>query len=167
MILRKEGVKNIRNLRVQLHRHHAQASMEYLIVVGVAFLVMLPAIYFFFTFSKESGQEIATSQLDAVGREMVQTAETLLYSGPGSKTTMKVSIPEGVFGASIVDRREIVFNVSTSAGNSELLFFSRVNLTAQGCGPLGQCDLQGISTPGAKQIRLTALNTSVLVEQVG
>ena len=144
-----------------------QASMEYLIVVGVAFLVMIPATYFFFSFSKESGQEISTSQLDSVGREMVETAESLLYSGSGSKTTMKLSMPEGVQHALIVDQRELVFNVSTAIGYSELVFFSRVNLTAaQGCG-IGSCSIPELASSGTKQVRLTALNSSVLIEQVG
>ncbi len=145
----------------------AQASMEYLIVVGVAFLVMIPTIYFFFSYSKDSGQEISTSQLDSIGREMVQTAETLLYSGSGSKTTMKLSIPQGVQHAFIVDQREIVFNASTAIGYSELVFFSRVNLTSSlGCG-LGPCTIPGIAAAGTKQVRLTALNSSVLIEQIG
>jgi len=144
-----------------------QASMEYLIVVGIAFLVMIPATYFFFSFSKESGQEISTSQLDSIGREMVETAESLFYGGSGSKTTMRLSIPEGVQHALIVDQRELVFNVSTAIGHSELVFFSRVNLTsAQGCG-VGSCSIPQLASAGTKQVRLTALNSSVLIEQIG
>jgi hypothetical protein len=142
--------------------------MEYLIVVGIALLFMLPATYFFFSFSKESGREISTSQLDAVGREIVETAESLYYSGAGSKTTLQASIPEGVLSASIVDQRELAFNISSAAGYSELVFFSRVNLTnAQQNCQLGPCSIQELASAGAKQIRLTALNSSVMIEQIG
>jgi hypothetical protein len=145
----------------------AQASMEYLIVVGLAFLVMIPSIYFFFNFSKESGQEISLSQIDAIGREIVRTSESILYSGPGSKTTMTIGIPEGVVGASLYDQRELAFNVSTASGDSELVFFSRVNLSIpQGCS-LGPCPIDWLGTPGTKQVRLIALNTSVRIEQAG
>jgi hypothetical protein len=144
-----------------------QASVEYLIVVGVAFLVMIPAIFFFFNFSKETGQDISLSQLDAVGREMVQAAETLYYGGVGSKTTMEISIPLGVNHAFIADQRELVFNASTNAGELELVFFSRVNLTTSGGCSLGQCDIAELGVPGAKQVRLTALDNAVRIEQVG
>ncbi len=152
---------------MRAHRPVGQASVEYLIVVGVAFLVMIPAIFFFFNFSNETGQDISLGQLDAIGREMVQTAETLYYGGIGSKTTMKLSIPDGVHHAFIADQRELVFNTSTGSGELEMVFFSRVNLTTlSGCS-IGQCDFAELGTPGTKQVRLTALNDSVLIEQVG
>jgi hypothetical protein len=81
---------------------------------------------------------------------------------------MKLSIPEGVQFARIVDQRELVFNASTSTGYSELVFFSRVNLTTsqQNCG-LGPCGIPQLASAGAKQVRLTALNNSVMIEQIG
>jgi flagellar basal body-associated protein FliL len=146
----------------------SQASMEYLIVVGVALLFMVPATYFFFSFSKNSGQEISASQLDAIGREMISTAESLYYSGEGSKATLKLTIPEEVITALIVDQRELVFNTSSTFGYSELVFFSRVNLTnsLQSCHE-GSCELPELGEPGVKQIRLTALENMVTIEKVG
>ena len=145
----------------------SQASMEYLIVVGIAFLVMIPAIYFFFSFSRESGMEISTNQLDAIGREIVQTSESIFYSGAGSKTTLTLTMPEGLLSARIMDQRELVFNISTAVGYSELVFFSRVNLTSTSDCHLGPCVLPQVGSPGAKKVQLTALNNSVLIEQVG
>ena len=151
-----------------MNRWRGQASVEYLIVVGIAFLFMIPATYFFFNFSRESGQEISTSQLDAAGREIIQTAESLFYSGEGSKITMKLSIPEGVQAAYLVDQRELMFNTSTPTGYSELVFFSRVNLTnSQQTCHLGACAIPELAIAGAKQIQLQALDTQVSIQQVG
>src|SRR3989344_5190731 len=112
----------------------SQASMEFLIVIGIAFLVIVPATYFFLNFSRESAEEISFYQLEAIGRSMIDTSESLFYTGEGSKTILSVNMPNGIEGATIIDKREMVFNISTAAGYSDFVFISRVNLTtAQAC----------------------------------
>ncbi len=146
-------------------RREGQASFEYLIIVGLAFLVIIPATYFFFNFSKESGEEISSHQLEALGRTIIDSAESLFYAGEGSKTILRIDIPKGVEKAFIIDQRELVFNVSTSSGYTEFLFISRVNLTTpQGCGQ-GVCIAQELSESGVKNFRILALNNSVRIEQ--
>ena len=138
--------------------------MEYLIVVGLAFLVMVPATYFFFNFSKESGEEISFYQFEAIGRSVVDTSESLFYTGEGSKTVLKVNVPDGIEKAYIIQGRELVFNVSSSAGYSEILFISRVNLTTgQDCS--SSCLVEALSESGVRSIRIEALNASVRIGQ--
>ena len=139
--------------------------MEYLIVVGLAFLVMVPTTYFFFNFSKESSEEVTFYQLEAIGRAIVDTSESLFYTGEGSKTILKISIPKGIEGASLIDGRELVFNVSSSAGYSEIIFISRVNLTS-GNSCKGVCVLEPLSAPGVLSIQIEVQNDSVRIAKV-
>ncbi|HLD87122.1 MAG TPA: hypothetical protein VJB12_03580, partial [Candidatus Nanoarchaeia archaeon] len=133
--------------------------MEYLIVVGLAFLVMVPATYFFFNFSKESSEEVSYFRIEAIGRTVVDTSESLFYTGEGSKTVINVNVPEGVEKATIVAGREMVFNVSSSAGYSDMVFFSRVNLTTGGSCQ-SSCIIEGLSDSGVRSLRLVALNST-------
>ncbi len=140
--------------------------MEFLIVVGFAFFVIIPATYFFLNFSRESAEEISYYQFEDIGRSIVDTAESLFYHGRGSKTTLTLRMPKGIENAAIMDKRELVFNVSTSAGYSEFVFFSRVNLTTAASCVQSMCPVQELGSAGVRNIRLIALNSSVAIEQV-
>ena len=59
----------------------AQASMEYLLVAGLIILVILPSIYIFYSYSHRSNVEISQSQLNKVGRGIVDAAEEVYYLG--------------------------------------------------------------------------------------
>src|SRR3989338_599919 len=143
----------------------SQSSMEFLIVIGIAFLVIVPATYFFLNFSRESAEEITFYQFEAIGRDIVSTAESLFYSGESSKTVISLRMPKGIESAAIIDKRELVFNVSTSSGYTDFVFFSRVNLTpSASCGG-SVCALEELSSAGVRNIKLTALDSSVQIEQ--
>lgn len=139
--------------------------MEFLIVIGIAFLVIVPATYFFLNFSRESAEEITFYQFEAIGRDIVSTAESLFYSGESSKTVISLRMPKGIESAAIIDKRELVFNVSTSSGYTDFVFFSRVNLTPSvSCGG-SVCAIEELSSAGVRNIKLTALDSSVQIEQ--
>ena len=63
--------------------------MEYLLVVALTFAIMVPTTYLFYNYSKESGQEITDAQATKIGRNIVDTSETIFYSGQGSKTVIE------------------------------------------------------------------------------
>ena len=59
--------------------------MEYLLVVALTFAIIVPTTYLFYNYSKESSQEITDAQVAQLGRSIVDAAESILYSGKGSK----------------------------------------------------------------------------------
>jgi len=105
----------------------AQASMEYLLVAGLIILVILPSIYIFYSYSHRSNVEISQSQLNKVGRGIVDAAEEVYYLGEPSKTTLELTMPEGVIGMEIWRNQELVFFLNDG---SEIAFKSRVNITS-------------------------------------
>ena len=52
----------------------AQVSMEYLLVAGLITLVILPSIYIFYSYSHRSNQEIAQSQVNRFGTQIIDAA---------------------------------------------------------------------------------------------
>src|SRR3989338_11308329 len=107
-----------------------QSSLEYLMIVAITFLVIVPTTYLFYSYSRESGQEITDSQITKMGRNMVDAAESIFYSGQGSKTVLDLDVPESVHNVTIISGREIVFKTLTNSGFTEIVFFSQVNITA-------------------------------------
>src|SRR3989338_6878306 len=88
--------------------HLSQSSMEYLLVVALTLAIIVPTTYLFYSYSKESSQEITDAQISKLGRSIVDTAESIFYSGQGSKTVIDLNIPDGVDSALIIDVRELV-----------------------------------------------------------
>ena len=145
-----------------------QSSLEYLLVVAITFAIIIPAAYLFYSYSKESSQDIIDAQLAKIGRDIVDAAESIYYSGQGSKTVLEVSVPDNVDSASIIDGRELVFNITTEFGTTEVVFFSSVNLSTTGSNcVVNVCSLSVLGNSGLKKVKLEAVNkNSVSIDTI-
>lgn len=142
--------------------------MEYLLVVALTFAIIVPTTYLFYNYSKESSQEITDAQITKLGRSIVDAAETIFYSGQGSKTTLELNVPDSIDSALIIDGKELVFNVTTTFGTSEIVFFSSVNITtiSSNCNA-NICILPELASSGIKKVKLEAITKdSIRIETV-
>lgn len=137
----------------------AQSSLEYLLVVALTFAIIVPTTYLFYNYSKESSQEITDAQVTKLGRIIVDAAESIFYSGQGSKTTLELAIPDNIQSVVIIDGREIVFNVTTSFGISEIVFFSSANLTTNGSCNANVCNIPGLANSGLKKVKIEMISS--------
>lgn len=136
----------------------SQSSLEYLLVVALTFAIIIPTTYLFYSYSKESSQQITDAQITNLGKSIVDSAETMFYSGQGSKSTLDINVPDNVMSAVIIDGKELVFNVTTSYGVSEIVFFSSVNITTgSGCAA-NICNLPQLAQSGVKKVKVEAIN---------
>ena len=150
------------------HLVKAQGSMEYLLVIALTFAIIVPTAYLFYNYSKESSQEISDAQITKVGKSIVDTASSIFYSGQGSKTVLELNIPTNVDSAVIIDNKELVFNITTDFGVSEVVFFSSVNITASILNCNGNvCNLADLASTGFKRVKIEVINKdSVDVEVI-
>ena len=136
-----------------------QSSLEYLLIIALTFAIIVPTTYLFYNYSKESGQEITDAQITNLGRSIVDTAALIFYSGQGSKTVLELNIPDNIVSAEIIDGRELVFNMTTSFGVSEIVFFSSVNITTTGSNcNANVCKLPDLASPGIKKVKIEAIS---------
>lgn len=91
-------------------------------------VITVPVVILFYTFTADSRDQIVTSQINQISSEIVDAAESVYFLGKPSQTTIKVSIP-GQIKAVGLDNKELVFNVSTRAGISEIVHASSVDLS--------------------------------------
>jgi uncharacterized protein (UPF0333 family) len=102
----------------------AQVSMEFLLVVGFAFLMTVPLIVIFYQQSQSINTEVSATQIDKVGSEVRDAADEVYYLGSPSKKSISIFMPEGVKGVSFInndDGASINFNVSSPSGNYEVV----------------------------------------------
>lgn len=137
-------------------------------IIGLTFGIITPTIYLFYSYTRESNIQIVDSQINSIGRNIVNTAESIYYSGEHSKTIIEFNMPENVNGISIISERELVFDVTTEFGNTDIVFFSDVNITANPNYCTGNiCDLSHIASQGYQKIRIESISegTEVLIEK--
>lgn len=136
------------------YRKKSQASLEYLIVFSLAFVLLLPMIYLFYEYSMQFSQQINTNAVAVIGNDIINAAESVFYMGRGSRLTLEVTMPDGVKNISILynwdkNINEFVFELFDS---TQMAFFSNVNIN-------GTFDKTAISQ-GLKNIRVEAVNNS-------
>lgn len=143
----------------RFYPNKAQSSLEYLLVVALTLVIIVPTTYLFYNYSKESSEEITDAQLTKLGRTLLDTAESLFYTGQGSKSVVDVNVPENIASAVIIDGRELVFNITTNFGTSEIVFISTVNISTKGssCNE-NVCTIPELATSGLKKVKLEVLN---------
>lgn len=145
----------------------SQSSLEYLLVVALTLAIIVPTTYLFYNYSKESSQEITDSRITNLGRGIVDTAESIFYSGQGSKATVELDVPDNIASAIIIDGRELVFNATTDLGVSEIVFFSSVNMTAAALDcSANVCRLPKLASSGLKKVKIEAIGSSVMIEVI-
>ena len=137
----------------------SQAALEYLMIIALTFAIIIPTVYLFFNYSRESNVEITDSQLNSIGRNIINTAESIYYSGEHSKTILEFNMPDNIDDIQIISGRELVFDVVTEFGNTDIVFFSDVNITSASGSCIGEvCDLSSIASKGFQRLRIESIN---------
>lgn len=117
---------------------HAQVSMEFIMIVAISMMILLPGIYFFRNFAFESNDKILNSRLDEVASTILMKAKKMYYYGPPSKSTMQIDMPPQIGNMYIIANPDNVDNVEyylmytvlTSRGPEAVSYYSDIPLKA-------------------------------------
>jgi len=107
----------------------SQASMEFLVVFGFVFLMMIPLIVIFFDQTGYVQDTIGESQIRNIMLKIVNKAESVYYTGGSSKTTIKAYLPEGVQNINISSRTIRVIYLTKKGIYHNIEAGSLVNMT--------------------------------------
>lgn len=78
-----------------------QVAMEFLMITGFFLLIVIPTIFYFYTYTQESTIDVEISKASAIGNSVIETAETVYYYGKDAKLTMNIDLPSGVQNMSV------------------------------------------------------------------
>jgi len=106
----------------------AQLSIEYLIIIGFAFLITVPLTILFLLESNSTSDTVSIAQAQQVAQKIISAAEAIGYSGEPCFTTLKVSMPKNVDSV-IISEQELTIKLKIQSGISDVVEFSAVNLT--------------------------------------
>lgn len=108
-----------------MERSRAQVSLEYMLIVGIIFVIMIPIFYYA---ARESTDQIRLNQAEDAVNTLARTADSLYALGPGSRDYVTVTMPSGVSGSS-VNGSEITLRLDIFGARSDILAFSQAPLT--------------------------------------
>ena len=158
---------------VVLRKTKGQASLEYMIVVGVSLAVLLPTIYLFMNYSTTSQASIDISRLNTIGNRIISNAEKIYYLGPPSKITIEETFPSNIEEMYLIWRpgaptptSELVIRIRTANGATEKVFLSDLQLVKPGtpvtANSINNFTVTGSKiSSGSKKIQISANDTWV------
>ncbi|MFP4523298.1 MAG: hypothetical protein ACOCQQ_01840 [Candidatus Nanoarchaeia archaeon] len=73
-----------------------QSSVEYIFVVALALLLIIPGTIIFFQYSQNSQKAIVSSQIYKIGNDLVGTGELMYSVGENSWQTIEINFPSSV-----------------------------------------------------------------------
>ncbi|MEA3431033.1 MAG: hypothetical protein U9R08_07200 [Nanoarchaeota archaeon] len=144
-------------------KKRGQFSLEYLLVVGFALVIIIPITYWGYTSFQESRAEINVAAVNKIGYSIVNNAKNVYYLGKLSRVTLELNFPEGIENITVVTddqvddsgdpTGEILYYLEIDVFDSEILFRSDV--------PLSGDFIPVNYNPGIKNVKLQYLTTDV------
>jgi len=102
----------------------AQVALEYLIIVSLGIILIIPIFYYALTQSSES---ILISQAQDTVNSVAKTADYVDSLGSGSSSKIVAIIPSNVINSSI-QNKTILLRIRTSSGDTDVIAFTKTNV---------------------------------------
>ena len=150
-------------------KKRGQFAVEHIMVVGIGLLVIIPVIYMFYSYSSSQADQAMIAQVQKIGHEIVDNAETIYYMGEPAKVTIKEAFPDKINSIKVLGdgtHYELVFKVGDTG--SENSFVSDVPIQGPFYEEIGvRCDDQSVNGAcyhaGKRSISLIALGDNVSI----
>ncbi len=103
----------------------SQVATEFLTIVSISIIILIPIVYFSFFYSYET---TTLAQSQKAVKNIAETADYIYSLGNGSQTKIQISIPQSVVGSSVSDYT-INLKISNRAGVSDVIAIIKANVT--------------------------------------
>jgi hypothetical protein len=139
-----------------------QGAFEYILVVAIAMILIVPGVILFYNYSLKSNDEVMRSQIDMIGNDIMDAAEKVYYIGEYSWQSVKVDVPDKVTNIYILGNSELVIDYHSIAGDSQAVFFSdNINISAGG----NAGSISNSIHPGLNIIKVISMGSYVLINE--
>ncbi|MBI2140371.1 hypothetical protein HYU14_05585 [Candidatus Woesearchaeota archaeon] len=109
-----------------------QVASEYIILLGIVFVITIPLLYYVF---RESAVTVQLNQADETINALVKAADNVYAFGPGTKKYLWVNVPGGI-RSSLLDNKTIQYQIEIFGGISDV--FGLTQGDVRGTLPLGE-----------------------------
>ncbi len=102
-----------------------QAGIEYLIIVGFVSFAVLSVLLLSNYYSGLTKDKLRLNQADSFFIQVINSAETVFFSGEPSRVTISLYLPSGVESI-LINNELIVVTLRSSTGNNVKVYKSKV-----------------------------------------
>lgn len=135
-------------------RKKAQISMEYLIIVGISSLIILPMLILFFTQMSDITESMTVSQVNKISDEIVNSVNEVYYLGDPAKKRLSFYLPNYVENIYFIDTK-VIFIITLKSSSFSIIKYADVNVT----GNIS-------SDQGVHKIDILARSDDVLISEI-
>ena len=138
----------------------AQAAIEFLLVIALSLVLVIPALTLFFNFTQDTTYEALNGRVSRIGTAMVETTQSVYYYGNEASKVLVVDFPSKVNALEInpQNKHEIIFTLEVPRGTTEAVFYSEI--------PLQGNFTQDKITQGPKQFKFENVNGTIMVSEL-
>ncbi|MBC8494872.1 hypothetical protein H8D36_01835 [archaeon] len=129
-----------------------QVSVEFLIIMAFAFILIIPVLILFLIETNNINQDVTAAQVNKLADELLDAVDNVYYLGAPTQKTLNIYIPDYVEEAMFVGN-QIRFNVSPGAFSYIIVRAAATNIT----GSLN-------TNNGMHSIKITAVDETVNIE---
>ncbi len=130
-----------------------QVSMEYLVIVGIASLIILPLLVLFLMQMNDVTESMTLSQLNKIGDELVSSANEVYYLGEPAQNTLSFYLPGHVDEIYSQDEM-LVMVVSLRASSFSIVKYAAIDL-----------DVNISNYPGVHKVKVMAQSNNVSITE--
>ena len=103
----------------------AQAAIEYIVLVGVIMVFLIPVIHYSLN---EANTSLKINQLENSVRRVAKAADAVYAIGAGASELITITLPYGIESTNI-SNNQILLKVSMFGAVSDVIYATRVNVT--------------------------------------
>jgi uncharacterized protein (UPF0333 family) len=100
----------------------AQFAVEYLLVVGIGLVILIPSLAMFYNYSSGQTEEAIVAKIGTIGRSILNNAETVYYMGPPSRRTLELEFPRKIHNftiQNITNEGKMIYILNLVIGDKE------------------------------------------------
>lgn len=131
----------------------AQVATEYLVIIGLVLVLIIPLTILYSKYSSESSYSITSAKIDSISNEIISAANQVNVYGKDTQVKLTLDFPDNLESINF-DNKEIIFKIRGKNNEvSEIVKVSDVSLYV-GSFPV---------TPGKKNVIIKSLGNSILI----
>ncbi len=149
-----------------MKRGRAQVALEYMIVIGIALSLLIPAVYLF---SRGSSRTVSTTQsyqLSNIGSKIINNAEMIYSMGEPSWVILDLSFPDSILNFTILNHHELVFRYRINSYLSDIVFYSSIPLATDNTIIIDGINVSTLNiSSGLNKLKLYVKDSYVYIEK--
>ena len=117
-----------------MNKRKGQVSVEYIMIIVISLMILIPGTYVFRNFVFESNDDILNQRLTEVSNQILSRSRKIHYFGPPSRSVVEIEMPpsiDNMYIMSVPDNTQkneyyLAYTLLTTKGPIQKLFLSDI-----------------------------------------